>query len=161
MFDVPPQFAPVGATVRHLIVEQLWLAGFAARCTGRQVWPACTRRMQSNALSGGSEKFLELGKSRSRIFFWKEIPAIKRLPAHLKGFISPGAEDIVKFAHSSFRSPQCQKGASILFPARSSSTHSSVSRCPAWNDCHQSPIRVTLEPYSSSGLLHTRHEGRP
>jgi hypothetical protein len=31
-----------------------------------------------NALSGGSEKFLELGKSRSGIFFWKEMPAIKR-----------------------------------------------------------------------------------
>jgi hypothetical protein len=43
-------------------------------------------------MSGVAEKFLQLGKSRFRIFFWKEMPAIKRVTAHLNGFVTPSPE---------------------------------------------------------------------
>jgi hypothetical protein len=34
----------------------------------------------------------------------------------------------------------------------------SIQRAAGLEDCHQAPIRNTSEPYSSSGLLHTRNE---
>jgi len=35
---------------------------------------------------------------------------------------------------------------------------SSIKELQSHKDCHQAPIRDTSEPYSSSGLLHTRNE---
>jgi len=35
---------------------------------------------------------------------------------------------------------------------------SSIKELQSQKDCHQAPIRKTSEPYSSSGLLHTRNE---
>jgi len=35
---------------------------------------------------------------------------------------------------------------------------SSIKELQSQKDCHQAPIRDTSEPYSSSGLLHTRNE---
>ena len=35
---------------------------------------------------------------------------------------------------------------------------SSIKELESQKDCHQAPIRDTSEPYSSSGLLHTRNE---